>query len=180
MWYAVTREFTLGPGGYQAKAVVRDAEDRRVGTVAHEFTVPELTGLRVSTPILSDQLQRTSEDGAGAMALARRQFPTGGSLFCQFDVYGAAKGQVTGMPRVSAGYALVRSDGTTVMYDEPTAILPTSLGYVSRLWGLPLEGVEPGEYELVITVRDEIAEEVRTLREPLSITAARGSASSGD
>jgi VWFA-related protein len=179
MWYTVTREFELTPGRYQAKVVVRDPANHKLGAVAHEFEVPELTGLRVSTPILSDRLQQTSESAAGAMALARRQFASGRPLFCQFDVYGAASGEITGMPRVTAGYALVRSDGTTVALGEPTAIEPTSLGFVSRLWGLPLQGVEPGDYDLVITVRDEVAGEVRTLREPFTVTAPPGPVTTG-
>jgi hypothetical protein len=172
-WYAVTREFQLPPGSYQAKVVVRDPSDRKIGTVAHEFEVPELDEWRVSTPILSDRIVGgTAGVPPAAQILARRQFAAGGALFCQFDVYGATKGEITGMPRVSAGYALVRSDGRTVQRGAPTAIEPTSLGFVSRLWGLPLEHVEAGEYELVITVKDEIADEVQTLREPLTVIAA--------
>jgi VWFA-related protein len=179
-WYALTREFMLAPGWHQAKAVVRDGHDRKLGTVAHEFEVPDLGEWRVSTPVLSDRLQSRSEDASPAPAvLARRRFPAGGALFCQFDVYGATKGLVTGMPRVSAGYDLLRADGTAVRHGELTAIRPTSLGYVSRLWAMGLGDVEPGDYELVITVRDEIADQVKEIREPFTVTAAPDSAGGG-
>jgi len=170
-WYAVTREFQLASGWYQAKVVVRDAHDRKLGTVAHEFEVPELGQWRVSTPVLSDRLQEGNPDSPPApQVMARRRFAAGGSLFCQFDVYGAEKGMVTGMPRVSAGYTLLRADGTVIRSGEPTAIRPTSLGYVSRLWAMGLGDVEPGDYELVITVTDEIAGRDQTLREPFTVT----------
>jgi hypothetical protein len=103
--------------------------------------------------------------------LARRQFASGDSLFCQFDVYGAVKGSITGNPQVSAGYALVGADGRTVLQGEPTAIRPTSLGFLSRLWAIGLAGVAPGGYELVITVNDEVSGRQEVLREPFTVTA---------
>jgi VWFA-related protein len=179
-WYALSREFVLKPGWHQAKAVVRDPHGRKLGSITHEFEVPAPDGWRVSTPVLSDRLENADKGAPPAPAvLARRRFASGGVLFCQFDVYGTTKGTVTGMPQVSAGYELLRADGTPVRRGEPTAIRPTSLGYVSRLWAMGLAGVEPGEYELVITVKDEIADRVQTVREPFTITAAAAPAAGG-
>ena len=179
-WYAFNREFQLAKGWYQAKLVARDAHDRKLGTVTHEFEVPDLEGWRVSTPVLSDRLQQQGADSVPTpLLVAHRQFASGSPLFCQFDVYGATKGMVTGIPQVSAGYALVRADGTTVFQAEPTAIRPTSLGYLSRLWAMGLAGVEPGGYELLITVRDEISGREQVLREPLTVTAAPAEPSTG-
>jgi hypothetical protein len=170
-WYAVSREFMLEKGWYQAKLVVRDANDRRLGAVTHEFEVPGFEGMRVSTPILSDRLQAQAAGTPPApLVLARRDFAPGAPLYCQFDVYGASRGDVTGMPQVSAGYALVAADGKTLFQSEPTSIRPTSLGYVSRLWAMGLAGVEPGRYELVITVRDEISGREEVLHEPFMVT----------
>jgi hypothetical protein len=143
VWYAVNREFPLASGWYQAKLVIRDGQDRRLGTVTHEFEVPRLEGWRVSTPALTDRLQAQDPGSPAApMLVARREFASGGSLFCQFDVYGAEKGAATGMPQVTAGYALVRADGERCSGD-PMAIRPTSLGFLSRL-AIGLAGVEPG------------------------------------
>jgi hypothetical protein len=105
------------------------------------------------------------------MLIARREFASGSSLICQFDVYGAQKGAVTGNPQVTAGYAVVRSDGRAVLQGEPTAIRPTSLGFLSRMWAIGLAGVEPGAYELVIIVADEVAGRQEELREPFTVTA---------
>jgi VWFA-related protein len=172
-WYAVSREFVLEKGWYQAKLVVRDSHDQRLGAVTHEFQVPGIEGMRVSTPVLSDRLQpQTPGSPLAPLLLARRDFASGAPLYCQFDVYGATKGDATGLPQVSAGYALVSADGKTLMESEPTSIRPTSLGYVSRLWAMGLAGVEPGRYELVITVRDDISGRQEVLREPFTVTTA--------
>jgi hypothetical protein len=48
----------------------------------------------------------------------------------------------------------------------PTRINPTSLGTLLRLNGMSLTGAEPGEYELVLRVRDEIGGGNLELREP--------------
>jgi VWFA-related protein len=172
-WYAVSREFVLEKGWYQAKLVVRDAENRRIGAVIHEFEVPRLEGLRVSTPVLSDQLQPPAPGVMPApLVIAHRDFAAGTPLYCQIDVYGASRGEVTNQPRVNAGYALQTADGKTLASVEATSIRPTSLGFVSRLWAMGLAGIEPGSYELVITVRDEITGQEEVRREPFTVTAA--------
>ena len=60
LWYPLTRDFELKAGDYQAKIVVRDKRSGRVGTVMHEFVVPQLDQFRVSTPIISDLPQPPS------------------------------------------------------------------------------------------------------------------------
>jgi hypothetical protein len=92
-WLPVVREFELPRGRYRAKMVVRDRTSGRVGTVIHDFDVPDLRPFRVSTPVLSD-LREQSPDGTPGnrlAILARREFPQAGSLFCQVDVYRAAR-----------------------------------------------------------------------------------------
>jgi hypothetical protein len=170
-WYTIAKDFELPPGGYQAKMVVRDRNTGRLGTVVHEFEVPALEGLRVSTPWLWDQ---PSGDAAGAkpVMLARRTFPPDCMLFSQFEVYGAKKDKASGMPRVTAGYQVkaIGSD-TPLTLVAPTPITPTSLGRVSRIVGTPLLGVAPGEYELVLSLRDELAGKSVELREPFTVQA---------
>jgi VWFA-related protein len=177
-WFPIAREFDLSPGGYQAKIVVRDQNSRRVGTVIHDFEVPSLTDLRVSTPVLSDTLQPPSEDDKGVRTPLMKvdlTFPTRGMLLAQFEVYGASKDKAKGMPRVSSGYTIKRSDGVTLAQLNPTVILPTSLGKVSRLVGIPIENAAPGDYEFILTVKDEIADKDLEVRERFTLVAADGS-----
>jgi hypothetical protein len=104
--------------------------------------------------------------------LARRSFAAARAAYCKFDVHRAAKDAATGMPRVSSGHRLTRRDGTVISRGDPTPILPTSLGAVSRMIGIPLDGVTPGDYDLVLTVRDEIAAKSLELVEPFRVTSS--------
>jgi hypothetical protein len=49
---------------------------------------------------------------------------------------------------------------------------------VSRIVGAKLAGAEPGDYELVLTVRDELAGKTLEVREPFTVTAAAPSSGS--
>ena len=169
-WYPVTREFTLPPGGYQAKIVVRDLNSSRVGSLVHEFDVPAPGQLRVSTPVLSDAVE-TGPDGSRRPVLqVRRSFAPDSTLWCQFGVYGAAreeKGSL--MPRVTAGYEIRRTSGLVFKRSAPTPINPTSVGALLRLSGISLRGAPPGEYEIVLTIRDELAGRTVERREPFAV-----------
>jgi VWFA-related protein len=168
--YAVAREFTMPAGDYQAKVVVRDLNSGRVGSVVHEFEVPKVGSLRVSTPVLSDTLE-TGQDGSRRPVLqVRRTFTTDSILYCQYSVYGAAKEKKGSlMPRVSAGYEIRRSDGFVFRRAAPTPIIPTSVGSLLRLNGIHLRGARPGEYEFVLRVKDELAGQSVEVREPFEI-----------
>jgi VWFA-related protein len=169
-WYSIVREFDLPPAAYQSRIVVRDVSSRRLGTVTYEFEVPRLDQWRVSTPVITDAVQQPPGQSAIVpVLLARRDFAARGILYCSFDVTGAAKDKGTGMPRVSSGHTLRRSDGTVVSRNEPTPILPGSLGAISRMIGIPLDGVTPGDYELVLKVRDDLAGRSQELVEPIQI-----------
>jgi hypothetical protein len=163
-WFPVVRDFELAPGGYQAKMVVRDANSRRIGTIVHEFEVPDLAALRL---------------------LARRTFSPESTLYAQFEVYGADKEKGSGMPNVSAGYVIRRKEGGVITNVAPSRINPTSLGRLSRLVGSPLKSADAGDYEFVLTVKDEISGKTLEVREPFTVDpafpapAAAGTASPG-
>jgi hypothetical protein len=169
----MVREFDVASGGYQAKVVVRDVRSRKLGTVAYDFEVPGLDQWWVSTPVLTDAVQQPpGQSTVLPVLLARRSFAAAGAVYCKFDVHGAAKDAASGMPRVSSGHRLTRRDGTVISRGDPTPILPTSLGAVSRMIGIPLDGVTPGDYDLVLTVRDEIAAKSLELVEPFRVTSS--------
>jgi VWFA-related protein len=168
IWYSIVREFELAPGGYEAKIVLRDVASKKIGTVGYTFDVPELTGLRVSTPILTDTVN-TAGGGVAPVMLARRTFKRGSSLYCRFDVYGAAKSTATGMPRVETAQVVRARGGAIISQSAPSEIAPTSLGALSRMTQIPLEGVPSGAYELVLTVRDIEANVTREVVEPFTV-----------
>lgn len=165
-WYTVAREFELNPGGHQARVVVRDARTQEVGSLAFDFEVPPVEQFRLGTPVLTDRLQQQPGGGLGPVVVARRTFRAGQPLYCRFDVYGAAAGPDR-LPAVTASHLLRAKDGTVLGRSEPTAISPTSLGAVARLMAIPLN-VEPGEYELVLSVRDTVADRTLEAVEPFT------------
>lgn len=177
LWLPIVRDFELRPGDYQAKMVVRDSRSGRVGSVIHEFEVPQLGGFRISTPILSDTrpggaATDATHVGGHLAVLARREFPKGSNLFCEIQVFGAGKDEQSGMPRVSHGYTVRRADGTILTSMAPTVINPTSLGQVMRVFGFGLGDAEPGDYEIVMSLRDEIAGGIIERHEPFRVVPA--------
>jgi VWFA-related protein len=171
-WYPIVRDFELAPGGYQAKIVVRDKNSGRVGTVVHEFEVPSLAEFRISTPVISDALREDTDARTPRPAVtARRTFAPGATVYAQFEVYGAERDRPTGMPRVTAGYVIQRRDGTVAATVPPSRITPTSLGRLSRIVGSPLGDAPPGEYELVLTLADEVSGKTLEVREPFTVEA---------
>ena len=175
-WYPIVRDFDLGEGDYQAKIVVRDKRSGKVGTVTHQFEVPALDTLRVSTPVLSDTLATETgvpgAPGARLEVMVRRDFPVGSTVYCQIDIFGAKKDPQSGMPRVAQGYLAKRTDGTVFTFGELSEIRPTSLGDLSRTSAFSLEGAQPGDYEIVMTVRDELSGQTVELVEPFRVVPA--------
>jgi VWFA-related protein len=181
-WFPLVRDFELAPGGYQAKIVVRDHNNGRIGTVIHEFDVPDLSLFRASTPVISDILQPDPEKKATPRPalVVSRTFPAGAMLYASFEVYGAAKEKPTGMPRVTAGYTVRRPDGTHVVDVAPTRINPTSLGKLSRIIGTRLPAEAVGDLEIVFSLKDEVSGKTLEVREPFKVApAASAAVSSG-
>ncbi len=184
LWMPIVRDFELAPGEYQAKVILRDKRSGRVGTLMHEFEVPALDQFRTSTPVLSDtRATAASEEGVpgGLFApLARREFASGSELYCQFEVYGAKKDDATGMPRVLHGYVVRRPDGSVLAAIAPSMIKPTSLGHLARVVGFRLVDAPPGEYDLMMTVRDELSGMSVERHEPFVVVPSFGSTAAAE
>ena len=168
--YLVARPFELAPGAYQAKIVVRDKNGARIGSLAHDFDVPKLDELRTSTPLLTDQVQPGQERPRPVLRV-RRSFTPGSTLYCEYEVYGAALSPGAALPQVAAGYEIRRADGAVVSRVEPTSIRPSSLGKLSRLVVAPLWRIAPGPYQLVLYVEDELAKRTIQVIEPFDVEA---------
>lgn len=184
-WFQLVRDFELASGGYQAKLVVRDKRSGRIGTVVHDFEVPDLAQWRASSLLLTDTLQPQPKDAPAdtrprPAVVARRDFPVGSMLYCTYEVFGAAKDAQSGMPNVSADFEIRSADGMQVLAKtEATRIQPTSLGKLSRLTGSPLEAAPPGDYEYVVHLKDNITGKTIEIREPFRIVPAEAVPGSG-
>jgi VWFA-related protein len=170
-WYPILRDFELAPGGYQAKIVVRDKNTGRVGTLMHDFEVPDPAEFRASSLSLSDTLEPQSESSGipRPVYIARRDFEPETTMYAQFSVFGAERDQNSGLPKVSAGWEIRNSDGSVKQRAAATVINPTSLGRLTRLVGTKLEGYAPGAYEFVLNLKDEVTGRTLEVREPFQV-----------
>ncbi len=155
-WRALAREFDLPPGVAQARVVVRDTASGALGSVSQRFEVPAPETFRLSTPVLTDRVEPDKDDPSHPRPVltAQRVFRPEGRLYCQFEVFGAAR-PGDALARVAAGLALLTADGRIVLEAAPTPIVAGGDGRLVRLVGLPLDGLAEGAYELRLDVRDE-------------------------
>jgi VWFA-related protein len=170
-WRSVAREFELPAGVAQARVVVLESRGGSMGAGSNRIEVPDPAALRVSTPIVSDRVQGKAGESRAAITLARA-FRPAGALFCDFEVLGARPDPSLHAPRVSAGLTVRRAGGPVVLDAPPTSIVPDARGRLVRLIGFTVDGGAPGEYELVLDVRDEVAGARIRRAEPFSLRAA--------
>jgi len=171
-WRAFTREFELPPGVAQVRLVVRDPASGAIGSVLQRLEVPFPGELRLSTPILTDRAEPASAPGPPRPALAaHRVFAAGGGLYCQYEVFGAAR-PGGAAPRVDAAFELRRSDGETVRKAPPSPIAVGTDGRLVRMVGTSLEGLPEGAYELVLEVADEVSGNRLVRHEPFALAGA--------
>jgi VWFA-related protein len=173
-WLTLSREFELPPGVAQARVVVRDEFLGLLGAVTVRFVVPPVTGLRVSTPVLTPRLwPRKEGTPLQPVLLARRDFSPSGLLYCQFQVFGVSVRGGPG-PQVEASVELRRGNGEVVRRGSPSLIAPSPDGRLVHLLGLPLDGLAEGDYELRLRVEDKATGQTREYTEPLWLSARTG------
>jgi VWFA-related protein len=176
-WRAFTRDFDLPPGVAQVHFVVHDPASGAIGSIEHRLEIPFPGELRVSTPILTDRIVpgKNPGDRPRPALAAHRVFPGGGGLYCEYEVFGAAR-PGGAPPRVTAGFEIRSSNGTVVREAAATPIASDPNGRLVRLVGASLEGVAEGSYDLVIDVRDERTGERLVRHEPFALGRPTGGA----
>jgi VWFA-related protein len=169
-WVPVTHAYELVPGRYQASLAVRDRRSGRLGSVRQTFDVPDLHSLRLTTPVLTDTVQRgaTAEAPPIPIPIARRTFASGVRLVCTFSVEGASRTDQAA-PRVAITYEVRRRDGTVVTRTEPTALQPDEHGVFTSRFALTLN--RPGSYEIHLKARDEATGQTAAAVEPFLVAA---------
>ena len=175
-WHTVRVEFELPAGWHQVRATAREPSTGRVGAVSQRVQVPDPTGLRLSTPIVSDSVAASSQDTSDPqpLAVAHRSF-TGGSrrpLFCAFEVIGAATEPGTGRKEVSVGFELANGTGLVVAALPQTPLVPAADGRLRAVLALPLAELPAGAYELSLTTEDRLGKRTETLREGFAVESA--------
>ena len=116
-------------------------------------------------------LSRNTPGGGSFSDAGAGSFAPGAMLYCQFAVYGAAPDPATHQPRVTSGYEIRRAGGAVLKRSPRTTITPTSLGALLRFQGIALPPAEPGPYELLLSIRDEIGNRAIYAKEEFVIEA---------
>ncbi|HXK11550.1 MAG TPA: VWA domain-containing protein [Vicinamibacteria bacterium] len=164
----LARQWHLTPGVWQVRLLVEDTTAGRIGTVLHTFEVPDPKAFRLSTPILTAELEDPNGKRKPKVALGRT-FRTGTTLYCQYNVYGAtAGGRHDWAPHALGAWTLRRGD-EVLRESPPTLIQPGGDGRLTRTLGISLQGASPGEYALVLAVKDEKTGTTLSQAEPFTV-----------
>jgi VWFA-related protein len=164
----LARQWHLTPGIWQARLLVEDTTNDRIGTVLHTFEVPDPKVFRMSTPILTAELEDPDGQRKPKVALART-FRTGTILYCQYNVYGASvDGRHDWVPHAFGSWTLRRGD-EVVREAPPTLIQPGGDGRLTRTLGVSLQDAPSGEYSLTLTVKDEKTGATLSQTEPFTV-----------
>jgi VWFA-related protein len=167
IWVPLESSFDVPGGACQARLAVRDRGSRALGSVLHSFEVPDPGSWRVSTPILSDM--PGDERGSPPRMQVGRSFVAGAPLYCYLEVYNGTETKAGAAPRVSLAYTLVDARGKSRKSQAASPLALSSAGIPARLETIPLSGFSPGEYELRLSVRDEVSGRTQELREPFVV-----------
>ena len=188
--------FTLAPGDYRIRMIVRENQSGRMGTFESPFTVPDLNAskdaARLSSVVWSSQsIPIADAIGVADKKLAKKQsehplvrdkqkmlpsvthvFRPGQKLSVYAELYDAAKNEESGQPSVSAVVGLYR-DRKLVIQSQPVRVtqLQPGRGASSLLVEMALQGIAAGEYSAQLTVIDEAGRKFAAARTPLVIVA---------
>jgi hypothetical protein len=182
--YQYDAGFTLEPGEYRMKFVVRENVSGKMGTFDTRFTVPDLSadtsGLKLSTIVWSSQREAVTAAVGSAQRFARRDiaanplivgdqkvipnithvFRRTGSMFVNFDVYDALPDPADHRKRkVKVSMSLFNDKNVKTFEVGPldaTQLSPTRPEAVPVQVEVPLADIARGEYMCQIDVVDEV------------------------
>lgn len=171
--------FTLSPGAYRLKMLVRENQSGKMGTYEAPFTVPDLTSqtgaLRVSSVVYSSQRQPVSQqvgnagankkelaadpliqDGQKLVPSITRVFRKDQNLYVYLEVYDAA---LAPTPSVSAVLTFYQG-GAKAFETSPVRVSQLALKRNNALpvqFQVPLAKLLPGKYICQVSLIDEQA-----------------------
>jgi VWFA-related protein len=177
--------FTLEPGKYRMKFVVRENITGKMGTFETRLTVPDLSadtsGLKLSTIVWSSQRQPVKEAAGAAERFNRREaranplivgdhkvvpnitrvFRRSQNLYVNFDVYDALPDPADARNRrVRVSISMFNKDGVKTFELGPvqaTQLASTRPEAVPVQIEVPLKTMARGEYTFQINVVDEVS-----------------------
>jgi VWFA-related protein len=188
--------FTLVPGKYQIKMLVRENQTGKMGTFESKFQVPDLgglkDGLRLSSVVWSGQRTQVADAVGLADKKLKKQdkhplvrdkekllpsvthvFRPGQTMFVYAELYDPAMVETRNVPAVSAAVTVYR-DKKLVLESAPVTVAALKEGR-SGTAGLylevPLKDLKPGEYTTQLSVIDQAGQKFGFARAPLIVMA---------
>ena len=189
--------FTLGPGRYRLKFVVRENVTGKLGTFDTRFTIPDLsadtTGLKLSSIVWSSQREPLKGAvGAAEKITAKeraanplivddekivpnitRVFRRSQNLYVTFDVYDAQSDPADAQAcRLKVRMSLFNRKGVKAFEVGPvdaTHLAATRPGAVPVQIQVPLKDLAPGRYVCQIDVIDQLGRKFAFPRAPLVV-----------
>lgn len=193
--------FTLAPGEYRIKMLVRENRSGRMGTYESRFTIPDLNAgkeaLRLSSVVWSNQ-QIPIRDAVGVAdkKLAKKQtehplvrgdrkvvpsvtrvFRPGQKMMVFAEAYDPATNEATQQPSLAAMVSLYQGR-KMVAQSQPVRVSQSGKERAAApfLLELPLQSLTPGEYTAQLTVVDEEGQKFATARAAMVMLPAASSA----
>jgi VWFA-related protein len=167
--------FTLPPGSYHLKFVVRENQTGRIGSFETDLTVPDLrkTSLRMSSILVGSQLNTSSRknanllvhDGAQLVPNITHVFAANQKLYFYYEVYEPSKAKAVPASKEKAGIRLLTNiaffNGKVKTYETPLVEArevntPERHAAVFQ-FEVPLAQLKPGFYTCQINVVDDSA-----------------------
>ena len=164
---AYQKLIALSPGTYRVDVVVREIETGNTGLRSLGFTVPryDAAKLSASTLVLASTLRTTTNaDIGGRFVVGNHKvmpnvsgiFKKGQDVGIYLQVYNAGVDQTTLRPAIDVDYIL-RKDGKEVSRTpEDWSGLSDSSQRLTLAKMFPTTSLAPGEYEVVVAIRDRV------------------------
>ena len=143
-WRSLAREFELAAGVSQARVVLRDPRAGTMGATSHRFEVPSTEGLRLTTPILTDRVERGkgADDNPRAAHRHRSRLPLRAGPFTASSRCWALRRIPGSAPLASARASrCAPPTAAIVRKGEPTPIATDPRGRLVRLIGIGMDGL---------------------------------------
>jgi VWFA-related protein len=189
--------FTLAPGNYHLKFIVRENQTGRMGSFETDVRIPDLrkAPLRMSSVVLSSQRVPTLQKKKGFQPLITEQtelvpsvthvFQQDQKLYLQYEVYDASKAKAsdTGNHQGKNGHATVRVLSNIEFLQEEAKVYETKPIEAQEIAAperkavvfqveIPLQSLKPGFYICQVNVIDDVAGNYAFPRWPILIRAS--------
>ncbi|MDQ3633763.1 MAG: GWxTD domain-containing protein [Acidobacteriota bacterium] len=164
----------LAPGTYRVDVAVRDVISGNRGIQKLGFTVPNYDDktLATSTLILASRLRETTARDIGGMFIIGNAkvipnlsgvYRRGEDVGIYLQVYNAGIDQTTLRPAVDVEYVIMKNGKELHTQKEDWSGLSDAGQRLTLARLLPTDGMELGDYEVKIKVRDNVGSEKRLL-----------------